>query len=79
MLNSSASLAMSTRVLKALPGKFDIKVHSPCILYVLHCNTEPKSVHLSRTVWCDTAAGLLELKVNLRLACSSNLSYLVNK
>ena len=33
MLNSSASLAMSTCVLKALPGKLDIKRHSPSILY----------------------------------------------
>ena len=34
MLNRSASLAMSTSVLKALPGKLDIKGHSPSILYV---------------------------------------------
>ena len=34
MLNRSASLAMSTSVLKALPGKFDIKRHSPSILFV---------------------------------------------
>ena len=33
MLNCSASLAMSTTVLKALPGKLDIKRHSPSILY----------------------------------------------
>ena len=33
MLNRSASLAMPTRVLKALPGKLDIKRHSPSILY----------------------------------------------
>ena len=33
MLNRSASLAMSTCVLKALPGKLDIKRHSPSILY----------------------------------------------
>ena len=33
MLNRSASLAMSTSVLKASPGKFDIKRHSPSILY----------------------------------------------
>ena len=32
MLNRSASLAMSTCVLKALPGKLDIKRHSPSIL-----------------------------------------------
>ena len=34
MLNRSASLAMSTRVLQALPGKLDIKRHSPSILYI---------------------------------------------
>ena len=34
MLNRSASLAMSTRVLKALPGKLDIKRRSPSILYI---------------------------------------------
>ena len=31
MLNRSASLAMSTSVLKALPGKLDINRHSPSI------------------------------------------------
>ena len=34
MLNRSASLAMSTCILKALPGKLDIKRHSPGILYI---------------------------------------------
>ena len=34
MLNLSASLAMSTSVLKALPGKLDIKRHSPSIFYL---------------------------------------------
>ena len=34
MLNRSASLAMSTSVLKSLPGKLDIKIHSPSILYL---------------------------------------------
>ena len=34
MLNRSASLAMSTSVLKALPGKLDMKRHSPSILYL---------------------------------------------
>ena len=33
MLNRSASLAMSTSVLKDLPGKLDTKRHSPNILY----------------------------------------------
>ena len=34
MFNRSASLAMSTSVLKALPGEIDIERHSPSILYV---------------------------------------------
>ena len=34
MLNRSASLAMSTSVLKTLPGKLDIKRHSPSIHYI---------------------------------------------
>ena len=34
MLNGSASLTMSTSVLKALPGKFGIKRNSPSILYL---------------------------------------------
>ena len=34
MLNRSASLTMSTSILKALPGKIDIKSHSPSILYL---------------------------------------------
>ena len=37
MLNRSASLGMSTSVLKALPGKLDIKRHSPSILYLSVC------------------------------------------
>ena len=35
MLNRSASLAMSTSVLEALPDKLDIKRHSPSIIYLL--------------------------------------------
>ena len=35
MLNRSASLAMSTSVLNALPEKLDIKRYSPSILYLL--------------------------------------------
>ena len=36
MLNCSASLGMSTSVLKALPGKLNIKRHSSSILFVSH-------------------------------------------
>ena len=40
MLNCSASLAMSTGILKALPGKLDIKRHSPSILNIFSfCNS----------------------------------------
>ena len=34
MLSRSASLAMSTSVLKALPGKLDIKRNPPSSLYI---------------------------------------------
>ena len=34
LLYISASLALSTSILKALPGKLDIKRHSPSILYI---------------------------------------------
>ena len=34
MLNRSTSLAMSTSILKASPGKLDIKRHSPSIPYL---------------------------------------------
>ena len=34
MFNRSAGLSMSTSVLKALPGKLDIKRHSPIILFL---------------------------------------------
>ena len=45
MLNHSASLTMSTSVLKALSGKLDIKRHSLSILYLALCQqTEEKQV-----------------------------------
>ena len=40
MLNRLTSLAMSKSVFKALPGKLDIKRHSPSILYVHGCEVE---------------------------------------
>ena len=51
MLNRSASLAMSTSVLKAEPGKLDIKRHSPSILYVVQLAARKKSIieHVSVT------------------------------
>ena len=45
MLHRPASLAMSTSILKALPGKLDIKRHSPSILYVLEKPSEYKGLN----------------------------------
>ena len=44
MMNSSASLAVTKSVLKALPGKLDIKRHEPCILYISASLTMSTSV-----------------------------------
>ena len=49
MLNRSASPAMSTSVLKALPGKLDIKRHSPSIPYL------PIMFLLSRGCQCSVS------------------------
>ena len=54
MLNRSASLAMSTRVLKAEPGKLDIKRHSP------------SSLGIRRTKNKETLIFLQELGVALK-------------
>ena len=48
MLNRSASLAMSTSVLKALPAELDIKRHSPSILYIV-AGVQGDSITLSVT------------------------------
>ena len=44
MLNRSASLATSTSVIKASPGKLDIKRHSPCILYLSPFSLKKKAM-----------------------------------
>ena len=48
MLNRSASLAMSACVLKALPGKLDIKRHSPSILYHASSEGSGEYAHMHR-------------------------------
>ena len=59
MLNCLASLAMSTIVLKALPGKLDIKRHSPSILYILSVKNNTLTItvncvlHRSSKCTCD--------------------------
>ena len=59
MLNRLASLPMSTRVLKALPGKLDIKRHSPSCLYLFG-------------IKCYTMACYLDYKVKKALKENSN-------
>ena len=59
MLNRSASLTMSTRVLKALPGKLDIKRHSPSILYIMH-NSCSHLVQLSRRIQSISDEGIMK-------------------
>ena len=73
MLNSSASLAMSTRVLKALSGELDIKRHSPSILYFM------KNVHCLFFVHLVYAALHINLgndKNNLFCCSFTNYGYL---
>ena len=48
MLNRSASLGMSTCVLKALPSKLDIKRHSPSILHLSISLTTYKTTVVSQ-------------------------------
>ena len=70
MLNRSASLAMSTCVLKALPGKLDIKRHSPSILYVLGpCFVVwfPVSFFVKLSFFYEERAGCFTLSVCLCL------------
>ena len=58
MLNCSASLPMSTSVLKAFPGKSDIKRHSPSILYfqnmvILHIKFKKmKGITTCKQIFC---------------------------
>ena len=76
MLNRSASLAMSTSVLKALPGKLDIKRHSPSIHFVWENPSEYKGLiwlnhneNLSHWFW--VAAGIHHTKyAPFKIACS---------
>ena len=63
MLNRSASLAMSTSVLKALPGKLDIKRHAPSILYL----PSDKNANDCHNLF-DNDVMVLKLEVNLGIA-----------
>ena len=67
MLNRSASLAMSTCVLKALPGKLDIKRHSPSILYIIL--TIFLIAWLHRYFYCHVGVGVLCHFIVVPLVC----------
>ena len=64
----SASLAMSISVLEALPGKLDIKRHSPSILGI---NGEKRLSRLSKCP--DWSESLMTTHVNLYLLLDSGL------
>ena len=59
MLNRSASLAMTTSVLEALPGKLDIKRHSPRILFVHNL------VAVTITITLSDRQGTLNIYLNI--------------
>ena len=76
MLNRSASLAMSTSVLKALPGKLDIKRHSPSILYnslqavpCRYCGYAGIVLLEEKTVSIDWQDMWVKDFINISLAC----------
>ena len=74
MLNRSACLAMSTSVLKALPGKLDIKRHSPSNLYLF----EPGQLYTLALSTKFSWAGLFVLLFNVSVSfkcLSSSLSH----
>ena len=50
----SASLAISTSILKALPGKLDIKRHSPSILYLLNYMSNHLKIVNEELESCDS-------------------------
>ena len=66
MLNRSASLAMSTCVLKVLSGKLDNKRHSPSILYFKYAGWS------APLLFTDTEDGLscVEAHINNQLTLS---------
>ena len=64
MLNCSASLAMSTSFLEALPGKLDIKRHSPSILSRVF-SIYLTELQLNKTNYSDTEAPFLDLDFSI--------------
>ena len=79
MLNRSASLAMSTSVLKALPGKLDIKRHSPSILYILAITSreriECRLAPVLKTIFHQCVVASLTLMALLKQSHQSKTGY----
>ena len=77
MLSRSASLAMSTSVLKALSGKPDIKRRSPRILYIsdtqngtnppntLYCANDLDTVCVYKGLWYEYLFNFIPFKYNV--------------
>ena len=88
MLNRSASFVMSISVLKALPGKLDIKRHSPSILYISpyaimgHCTLLMKNDNfydvwsLNRVILIRTLSNLFTMLSTVMSFLSSNIVYI---
>ena len=69
MLTRSASLAMSTSVLKALKGKLNIKRHSPCILYIMILGIQCEVLDVTNTAAVEAFAAKIE-KVDILFNCA---------
>ena len=79
MLNRSASLAISTSVLKALPGKLDIKRHLPSILYVFQLQAmnlldEMPNLCTIVTIVCFLTGSITAIKSHDNLKNASKVS-----
>ena len=68
MLNRSASLAMSTSILKALPDKLDIKRHSPIILYVYLFDKSRSGPEVIKLFLCSSQLSMIFiLLINVKM------------
>ena len=72
MLNRSASLAMSTNVLEALPGKPDIKRHSRSILYI-----HTMFLSFSNPSQKKSPSDICAVLVKIQLSRQANIAFLL--
>ena len=76
MLNCSANLAMSTSGLKALPGKLDIKRHSPSILYLQLCKNTGLPIHIVQLLKDGRAYSHNDYSAHLRVQVFADKVYI---